>query len=87
MLSAFNIFTWIETNIPHDKAIHFIMGVLIYAMFTYWFGWKAIFFVMAAGAAKELYDVFHLKIDADVFDFLATVLGGCFCLFCSWVGL
>lgn len=64
-------------NIPKDKLLHFIAGVVVYLIanvFTDPF--NAVAISVLIGALKEIYDSFDSKRTPDVFDFIATCLGG-----------
>lgn len=69
--------------IPPDKALHFIAGVLaslVPVLFALLAGaspwWMPVVSAALFGAAKEMYDHAHPeKYTADMYDFLATVLG------------
>ena len=62
-------------NIPTDKLLHFIVGVLIYAVMHFTgFGMAA---VVLAAVGKEIYDYFHRDVHTpDVWDALVTICGG-----------
>jgi hypothetical protein len=64
-------------KLPHDKGLHIIVGVLVYAVFhfvTPLFGMAA---VVIAAVGKEIYDWFHRdRHTPDVWDAVATLAGG-----------
>jgi hypothetical protein len=67
-------------NIPIDKQLHFLSGATI-AFTVSLFGGIWLGFVVTAivGLLKEVYDNYHPdKHTADVWDFIATGLGGLF---------
>lgn len=62
-------------NIPTDKLLHFIVGVLIYAVMH--FIGIGMWSVVIAAVGKEIYDYYHRDVHTpDVFDALATICGG-----------
>lgn len=63
-------------SLPHDKAIHILVGICIYAAFCYWLGPWAIVPVLLAAIFKECYDHYVLHILEDYKDLIATVIGG-----------
>ena len=64
-------------DIPPDKALHLIGGVLIYAVAHFVSPMVGLIAVAVAAAGKEIYDYFHQdKHTPDVMDALATVAGG-----------
>lgn len=72
--------------IPQDKANHFIYGLAIFLAVGLAFG--AIPGLAAAiliGAAKEIYDRVSGKGTPDVYDFVATVVGGVAGFLCTFV--
>ncbi len=72
--------------IPQDKANHFIYGLAIFLAVGLAFG--AIPGLVAAvliGAAKEIYDRVSGKGTPDVYDFVATVVGGVAGFLCTFV--
>lgn len=82
------IFNWLG-NIPADKALHFIAGMIIVAVVTTLFPASADYTFLAAvilGFGKEIYD---LLTDGkfDFGDFYATVLGGLLIQALIWVSL
>lgn len=82
------IFNWLG-NIPVDKALHYIAGMLIVAVVTALFPVAADYTFLAAvvvGFFKEIYDLFtdgHF----DFVDFGATVLGGLTIQVLIWISL
>lgn len=70
--------------IPHDKALHFIAGVLIFAVAHFGGIWVGMAAVTVAAVGKEIYDWFHRdKHTPDVWDAVATMLGGLTGFICS----
>ena len=71
------MYNWFWTN-HADKAIHFGIGAFIYfvAIGVTKSIVAALVIVLAAAIAKELYDKFIKKTAIDIFDILATLLGG-----------
>lgn len=72
--------------IPQDKANHFIYGLVIFLLVGLSFG--AIPGLAAAaliGMVKEIYDKVSGKGTPDVYDFVATVVGGVAGFLCTFV--
>ena len=69
--------------IPADKVMHFASGAILFAAAMPFIGPRyAMALVILTSIAKEIYDAFHRDIHTpDVFDALATSLGGAVCLF------
>ena len=62
-------------NIPSDKIYHCLVGVILFAIGQL-FGYGLLFVVVGA-IGKEIYDYFHQdKHTPDVWDAVATTLGG-----------
>lgn len=63
-----------------DKANHLIYGIAIY-MLSYIFldRFYAMIPVIIIGALKEVFDHYSEKNNADIFDFIWTVVGGLLC--------
>jgi hypothetical protein len=63
-----------------DKANHLIYGIAIY-MLSYIFldRFYAMIPVIIIGALKEVFDHYSEKNNADIFDFIWTVVGGLIC--------
>lgn len=72
--------------IPADKTAHFASGAVLFALAVPFMGPVYAFAaVAAAGVAKELYDLLHKQTHTpDVWDAIATALGGAFGLFCTF---
>ena len=71
-------------QIPHDKALHLIGGVILFAIGHYFFGWQAgIGLAVVVGAAKELWDWYSKKGTPDGMDFVATAAGGVLGFLCT----
>jgi VanZ family protein len=62
--------------VPLDKQAHFSMGAILGFLFNYVIGCWAIVVVALIALAKEVYDYNHPNHTADVWDWVATVLGG-----------
>ena len=72
---------------PHDKALHFIGGVLIFAVGHFVTVTVALMLVVIAALGKEIYDWFHQdKHTPEVMDAVYTMAGGVAGLLC-WVRL
>jgi len=64
-------------TLPLDKCLHFIVGVLIYAVAHFVSPMIGIIAVGVAAVGKEIYDWFHRdKHTPDVWDAVATIGGG-----------
>ena len=62
-----------------DKVLHALAGFIVGAVSMYLFGVYSIALVLLAGISKEAYDYYDYG-KFDVFDLIATILGG-------WVGI
>jgi VanZ family protein len=62
--------------VPLDKQAHFWSGAILGFLFNYAIGCWAILVVALIAFAKEVYDYNHPNHIADVWDWVATVLGG-----------
>ena len=62
--------------VPLDKQAHFWSGAILGFLFNYAIGCWAILVVALIALAKEVYDYNHPNHTADVWDWVATVLGG-----------
>jgi len=61
--------------IPTDKLLHFFGGAVVALLFGG--GWPGVAAALVVGIGKELWDLAHPKTHtADVWDAVATVLGG-----------
>ncbi len=58
-----------------DKVAHIYWGATI-GLCGLWMEWWALAVVVALAALKELYDLFHPPNQCDVWDFMATMIGG-----------
>ena len=68
---------YIPCSIPADKQQHFISGAILGIVLTPFLGWASILWVSAIACAKEVYDYLNPdKHTADIWDWIATVLGG-----------
>jgi hypothetical protein len=64
-------------KLPHDKALHVIVGVLAYAAFHFVSPLVGLVAVAIAAVGKEIYDYMHRdKHTPDVWDAVATMGGG-----------
>lgn len=66
-------------KIDKDKLLHFVAGSLIYASTSWFFGYYALGLVAVVAIGKEVYDNYYNG-TVDVWDAVATVLGGVVCL-------
>ena len=66
--------------LKEDKANHLIYGTIIYILsYVFLDRFYAMIPVIIIGALKEVYDHHSEKNNADVFDFIWTVIGGLIC--------
>jgi hypothetical protein len=71
-------------NIPHDKALHIIVGVLVYAIFHFISPMVGMTIVVIAAVGKEVYDYLHQdKHTPEVWDAIATIGGGFLGIICG----
>lgn len=64
-------------NLPHDKALHLIGGVLIYAAAHFVSPVIGLIAAAVAAVGKEIYDYFNRdKHTPEVMDVVATIIGG-----------
>ena len=64
-------------KLPHDKALHFIAGALVYAVFHFISPAVGMIAVTIAAVGKEVYDYANRdKHTPDLWDAVVTVLGG-----------
>lgn len=62
---------------PTDKLLHFLAGAVIGFSATEMLNWIAgILSVILAAIGKEVYDKYHPNHTVDIYDAIATVLGG-----------
>lgn len=68
---------------PQDKLAHFAVGVIVFAI-THFIGpLVGMLAVVLAAVGKEIYDWFHRnKHTPDIWDAVATILGGTVGLIC-----
>jgi uncharacterized membrane protein YdcZ (DUF606 family) len=67
----------IVCKVPCDKQMHFLSGFIIAAVLTPFIGAYSILVVAVIAALKEIYDARHPdKHTADIWDWVATTLGG-----------
>ena len=63
--------------IPHDKALHFIAGSIIFTVLHFVTVELALIGVLIAAFGKEIYDYLHRdKHTPEAMDALATIAGG-----------
>jgi hypothetical protein len=71
----------IMSLLPHDKCLHVIAGILIFAI-THFAGWQiGLASVVTAGLAKEILDLLTGG-DVSAWDVAATLIGGLLGLVC-----
>jgi hypothetical protein len=71
-------------NIPHDKALHFIGGILLFIVGNLLNSILGLMLVFTFAISKEIYDYLHKDNHTpDFFDALATCLGGLVGFFCA----
>jgi hypothetical protein len=71
-------------KLPYDKALHFIAGVLIYAVAHFISPVVGMVAVTIAAVGKEVYDWFHRdRHTPDAWDAVATIAGGVVGLICG----
>lgn len=71
-------------NLPHDKALHILVGVLVYAVAHFVSPVVGMAAVVVAAVGKEIYDKQHKdKHTPDVWDAIATIGGGFLGLICG----
>ncbi len=76
-LNAFLSQFCIVCKVPCDKQMHFLSGAILGIILTPFIGWVSILWVSAIACAKEIYDYIHPdKHTADIWDWVATTLGG-----------
>jgi len=64
-------------KLPHDKALHFIVGVLIYAAAHFISPAVGMIAVTVAAVGKEVYDYMNRdRHTPDAWDAVATIAGG-----------
>ena len=66
--------------VPIDKQAHFSVGALLAFPAYFVIGYWAIVPVMVLAGLKEWYDYKHPNHTADIYDWVATTLGGLFIL-------
>ena len=76
---------------PTDKVLHFLAGAVIGFSVTELLGWMVgILSVIVAAIGKEVYDKYHPNHTVDIYDAVATLLGGGFVilvyLIAYWLG-
>lgn len=74
----------IATTLPHDKCLHIIVGLIIFTAVHFVSIEMGIAAVALAGLGKEFADWYTGHGTADVWDFVATVVGGIFGWICSF---
>jgi len=63
-------------TIPHDKALHFIAGVLLFAVGHFIDPMVGLALAFGYGVGKEVYDKVSGKGNPEWMDFVYTVAGG-----------
>ncbi len=72
-------------RLPPDKALHMLTGVMLFALLHFVSAPLAFAGVVVAAIAKEVYDYMHADLHTcDVWDAVATVIGGLVGLLCWW---
>jgi uncharacterized membrane protein len=71
--------------IPHDKALHIVYGMILFAIFNLIFSsiYLILTFVLIIAGAKEIYDSFHVNHNADPMDIAATFGGAIIGFICT----
>lgn len=65
-------------TIPHDKALHFIAGVLLFAVFHFISPWVGLGAAFAYGIGKEVRDSFgygHVELQDALYTFAGGLVG------------
>jgi len=71
-------------KLPHDKALHLIGGVVLFAAGNLLLGWQAgLGLAVMVGLLKEIRDWYSKKGTPDGLDFVATAVGGLLGLLCA----
>lgn len=71
-------------KLPHDKALHLIGGVVLFAVGHFFFGSAVgIGLAVVIGLLKEIWDWYSKKGTPDGLDFVATAAGGVLGLLCT----
>jgi hypothetical protein len=63
-------------KIPCDKYQHFTIGVILFFIFSFISPIFSLILVLIIAGLKELYDKYHKNHTCDIYDFIATSLGG-----------
>lgn len=72
-------------KLPHDKALHLIGGVMLFALGNLLFGWQVgLGLAVVVGAAKEIWDWYSKTGTPDGMDFIATAAGGLLGYICTF---
>jgi hypothetical protein len=80
MINLKNIRQMTLPLLVEDKANHLIYGIAIYMLFYIFLDrFYAMIPVIIIGALKEVFDHYSKKNNADIFDFIWTVIGGLVC--------
>lgn len=86
-MKLFNALAFVVNSLnklPHDKALHFIVGVLIYAVAHFISPVVGMVAVTIAAVGKEVYDYANRdRHTPDVWDAVVTVIGGVAGLICG----
>jgi len=70
-------------KLPHDKALHLIGGVLLFAAGNFFNPYLGLGLAVGVGLVKELWDWYSKQGTPDGLDFVATAAGGVLGLVCS----
>lgn len=62
--------------LPHDKALHLLIGLVVFTLVLPHSADMGLVAAVAAGAGKEAYDRMSERGTPDFWDFAATALGG-----------
>ena len=63
-------------RVPVDKFLHFITGAGGAVVLSFFIGFWAVAIIAIVAALKEVYDYYHPNHTADIWDWVATTLGG-----------
>lgn len=66
-------------KIEKDKLLHFVAGSFVYASSSWFLGYYALALVVAVAVGKEVYDHYYNG-TVDVWDAVATIVGGLVCM-------
>jgi dolichol kinase len=75
----------LPARIPPDKALHMLTGIFLFAVLHFFSVPAAVAGVVIAAVSKEIYDRMHAdQHTCDVWDAIATIIGGLIGLLCWW---